>query len=150
MTTALDRVAVDAKCLVKKCEKQGCRVDLAGVPKPFRLVDMDHPASPAARPRCDYLFIALEEARPHNLQVVPLELKSTGFHATSVAKQLAGGARSAEKVLPAVQCRFVPVVVHDGAHRRQKRLLAKERVTFRGEEYAIRLLKCGGGLSEVL
>ena len=111
---------------------------------------MDHPASPATGSRCDYLFIGVEEGQVNDLQIVPLELKSTGFHATGVSKQLAGGAKSAEKMVPGVPCRFVPVVVHNGAHRRQIRALAKQRVTFRCKEHAIKVLKCGACLSEIL
>ena len=150
MTTAFDQVAVDEGCLVHKCEKQGCSVDLADVPKPHHLIDMDHPASPATRGRCDYLLIGVDGARTNALQVVPLELKSTGFHATGVAKQLADGARTADKVVPAGQCRFVPVVVYERAHRDQFRRLKSQHVTFRRKKYAIRSLKCGASLSEVL
>ena len=150
MTTALDQVVVDAECLVQECEKQGCSVDLADVPRPFRLIDMDHQASPAkAGGRCDYLFIG-QEGQGHALLVAPLELKSSGFRATSVAKQLTAGAKSADKAVPAVQCRFVPVVVHESGHREQIRRLKSQRITFRRKKYAIRSLKCGASLSEVL
>ena len=150
MTTAFDQIDVDEGCLVEECEKQGCSVDLADVPKPFHLIDMDHPASPATRGRCDYLLIGVDGARSNALRVVPLELKSTGFHATSVAKQLADGARTADKVVPSGQWRFVPVVVYERAHRDQFRRLKTQRITFRRKRYAIRSLKCGASLSEVL
>ena len=108
---------------------------------------MDHPASPATSGRCDYLFIGVEE---NALRVTPLELKSTSFHAASVARQLAKGAKVAEKVVPGGQCRFVPVVVYERAHREQLRRLKSQRVTFRRKKYAIKSLKCGTSLSEVL
>ena len=151
MTTAFDQVTVDAECLVQECEKSGCSVDLAGAPRPFRLIDMDHRKSPAKKAggRCDYLFIG-EEGRGNALLVAPLELKSSGFHATSVAKQLAAGARSAEKVVPGGECRFVPVVIYKSAHRNQFHQLKSQSVTFRDKEYAIKSLKCGGSLSDVL
>ena len=112
---------------------------------------MDHRESPAKKTggRCDYLFIG-EEGRGNALLVAPLELKSSGFHATSVAKQLAAGARSADEVVPGGQCLFVPVVVYERAHRDQFRRLKGQHVTFRRKKYAIRSLKCGGSLSEVL
>ena len=150
MTVALDHVKVDPQCLVQECEKQGCAVDLTGAPTPSRLIDMDHPRSPAAGARCDYLFIGVANAKTADLDVVPLELKSSGFHAAGVSKQLARGAKAAEKVVPKVRCRFVPVVAHAGAHRRQVRELAKQRVAFRGRRYAIKMLKCGAALSEAL
>ena len=111
MTTALDQVTVDTQCLVQECEKQGCTVDLAGAPKQFRLIDMDHPRSPAAGTRCDYLFIGVAKEKTIDLDVVPLELKSSGFHAASVSKQLAGGAKVAERMIPKAHfdsCRWWP------------------------------------------
>ena len=152
MTTALDQVTVDAKCLVQTCEKQGCSVDLADLPKPFRLIDMDHPASPAKGKgaRCDYLFIGVGKPNADDLRIVPLELKSSPFSAKGVSKQLARGAKMAERVVPGGQRRFVPVVVHEGTHRRQIQELAKHPVTFRGSKYIITSLPCGASLSEVL
>lgn len=150
MTTAFDQVTVDSRCLVQECDKQGCTVDLAGAPRPFRLIDMDRPGAPATGARCDYLFIGVAKATTTELDVVPLELKSSGFRAAGVSKQLAGGAKTAERVVPRVRCRFVPVVAHAGAHRRRVRELAKQRVAFRGRRYAIKMLKCGAALSEAL
>lgn len=150
MTTAFDQVTVDSRCLVQECDKQGCTVDLAGAPRPFHLIDMDHPRSPAAGARCDYLFIGVAKAKTTDLDVVPLELKSSKIDAAGVSRQLAGGAKAAERVVPKVRCRFVPVVVHVGAHRGQVRKLAKQRVAFRGRRYAIKMLKCGAALSEAL
>ena len=51
MTSPLDHIdnVVDPGCLADTCEKQGCTVGLEGAPHPFRLIDMDHPDSPAGR-----------------------------------------------------------------------------------------------------
>lgn len=150
--TAFAQVRVDNRCIVKECEKQGCAVDLAGTPEPSYLIDMDHSCSPAAGARCDYLFIGTANAKKVDLDIVALELKSSGFKAASVSKQLAGGAKAAAKVVPKVRCRFVPVVAHAGARGWQIRELAKPKhhVRFRGKQYLIRTLRCGDGLSEVL
>lgn len=151
MTVPLDQVDVDPQCLVHKCEKQGCAVDLAGGPSPFRLIDLDHPRSPATRGRCDYLFIGAAGGRTDiDLHVAALELKSTGLKPVGVSRQLAGGAKAADRVLPNARCRFVPVVAHDGAPRRQINELAKHAVRFRGKRYAIKVLKCGDRIADVL
>ena len=152
MTTAFDQVTIDTRCIAGECEKQGCAVDLAGTPRPVWLIDMDHPRSPAAGARCDYLFIGTANAKKVDLDVVALELKSSRFRAAGVSKQLKGGAKAAEKVVPKVRCRFVPVVAHAGARGWQIRELAKPKhhVRFRGKQYLIRTLRCGDGLSEVL
>lgn len=142
MTSAFEQVKVDAGYLSQECEKQGCEVGLVGVPHPFHLIDMDRPGSPATRPRCDYLLIGAGYGR-NDLYVAPLELKSSGFRAQAVSKQLAGGAKVADRLVPRAQCQFVPVVAHDGAHRREINKLAKYPVRFRGKPYAIKTMKCG-------
>ena len=148
MTSAFDQVNVDAGCLSQECEKQGCEVGLAGVPCPFYLIDMDLD-SLARGSRCDYLFVGAGHGR-NGLYVAPLELESSGFHAQAVSKQLAGGAKVADRRVPKAPCRFVPVVAHGGAHRREINKLAKYPIRFRGEPYAIKLMKCGGDIAEVL
>ena len=149
MTSAFDQVKVDASCLSQECEKQGCEVGLVGVLHPFHLIDMDRPDSRATGPRCDYLLVGSGYER-NGLYVAPLELKSSGFQAQAVSKQLAGGAKVAVKIVPKVQCRFVPVVAHNGAHRREINKLAEHRVHFRGKSYAIKLMKCGEELAKNL
>ena len=141
--SAFEQVEVDAHCLSQECEKQGCEVGLDGVPPPFHLIDMDHPESPAKGSRCDYLLIGQDRGSNYDLYVTPLELKSSGFRAQAVSKQLAGGATAAAKVVPKARCRFVPVVAHAGAHRREIDKLAKHPVHFRDKPYAIKLLRCG-------
>ena len=140
MTSAFKQVKVDADCLSRECEKQGCKIGLTDVPQPFHLIDMDR--DPLARgSRCDYLLVG--EDCQQDLYVVPMELKSSAFRPPSVAKQLAGGAKVAHRRVPKVRCRFVPVVAHDGAHRKQINDLAKCAVHFRGTPYAIKTMNCG-------
>ena len=148
MTSAFEQVDVDGLCLSKDCEKQGCEVGLAGAPHPFHLIDMDGPGSPAKGRRCDYLLVGA--GLGHGLYVVPLELKRSGFHAQAVSHQLLGGARAADRLVPKAPCRFVPVVAHGGAHRREIGRLAKHPVSFRGKPHAIRLMKCGEDIEKVL
>ena len=101
--------------------------------------------------RCDFLFIGASRDRAKcDLYVVPLELKSSGFRPANVSKQLAGGARAAEHVVPRVRCRFAPIVAHKGAHRRQINELARHPVRFRGKDYAIRAVGCSERLAEKL
>ena len=151
MTSPLDQVAVDPACLVHECEKQGCEVDLAGAPSPSYLIDMDHKRSPARVTRCDFLFIGKSsDSEKCDLYVAPLELKSSGFRPYSVSKQLAAGAKVADRTTPRARCRFTPIVVHDGAHRRQINDLAKHPVPFRGSNYAIKVMRCGEPIADLL
>ena len=160
----IDRI-VDPGCLVKACEKQGCTVRLEDAPHPSRLIDMDHPDSPAGRDvkrrrlrqrgarRCDYLFVG-EGDEDTTLYVVPLELKSSGIRTNTVSSQLRAGARVAERIVPgSSSIRFVPVAAHGGRlHRKQIKDLAKPgmSVPFRGEKYPIRLIRCGDPLTAAL
>lgn len=149
MTSAFEQVDVDVSCLSRECEKQGCRVELADLSHPFRLIDMDHPKSPAKGSRCDYLLVG--EEGPNNLYVVALELKSSSFHAKSVSKQLAGGAKAADRVVPKASCCLVPVVAYGRRpHRGEVGRLAKHPVRFRRRRYAIKLMKCGEHLADAL
>ena len=149
MTTAFEQVRVHANSLSQECEKQGCEARLVGIPRPFHLIDVDR--DPLAKgTRCDYLLIGSDDGRQDSLYVVPIELKSSGFKAQSVSKQLAGGAKIADRRVPKVRCRFVPVVAHGGADHREIIKLAKHPVRFRRKPYAIRRMKCGGDIAEAL
>ena len=148
MTSAFEQVDVDARCLSEECGKQGCEVGLAGAPRPFHLIDMDGPGTPARGERCDYILVGA--GLGHDLYVVPLELKSSGFHAQAVSRQLLGGARAAGRLVPKAPCRFVPVIAHCGAHRREIDKLARHPVSFRGKSHAIRLMKCGEDIERAL
>lgn len=150
MTSPLDQVTVDARCLSEVCEKQGCALALEGTPKPFHLIDMDHPESPAKGSRCDYLLVGADGSRAFDLYVAPLELKSSGFHASAASRQLSHGANAADRIVPRVRCRFVPVVAHAGAHRSQINALAKHPVRFRGKAYVIKLVSCGGCVADAV
>ncbi len=151
MTGPLDQVKIDSRCEVETCLRQKCKVNLDGVPHPFRLIDMDHSSSPPAKgARCDYLFVGAVDTKANALHVVPLELKSSSFKADGVKKQLEGGAIVANKVVPKGECEFVPVVAYKRAARWQIKSLAQHPVSFRGKEYLIKVMKCGTGLVEVL
>lgn len=146
MTTAFEQVKIDANSLGQECEKQGCEVGLAGIRRPFHLIDVDR--DPMAKgTRCDYLLVGSDDRPRDSLYVVPIELKSSGFKAQSVSKQVAGGAKVADRRVPKVRCRFVPYVAHGGAHRGEIDKLAKHPVDFRGKPYVIETLNCGDDIS---
>ncbi len=153
MTSPLDQVAVHPACLVDECEERSCVVDLADVPSPFKLIKMDlkHAPASATNVRCDFLFIGTSSDRTKcDLYVAPLELKSSGFSPGSVSEQLAAGAKVADRTVPRARCRFTPIVAHDGAHRRQINDLAKHPVRFRGSDYAIKVVRCGDPIADML
>lgn len=157
MTSPLEHLdaRIDSGCLAEECSRPGCAVGLEGIPDPYRLIDLDHPDSPARAnaTRCDYLFIG-EADGGARLHIVPLELKSSGIRVGTVSSRLQAGARIAERIVPgASSIRFVPVAASGGKlHRQQMNELARSanRVPFRGERYSIRLIRCGEPLSKAL
>ena len=86
MTSVLTRIDanVDSRCLTASMNKQGCAVYTEDAPKPYLVIDLDHPnvpVRPSAR-KCDCLFLA-EDSNRRRLLVVPLELKGTGLTGAS-------------------------------------------------------------------
>ena len=51
MTSLADRVLenVSSECITNLCDRDDCSIDLTGSPKPYTLVDLDHPQGPAKR-----------------------------------------------------------------------------------------------------
>lgn len=148
------RAKVDDRCVATRIRKGGCSVFLDGAPTSRLIVDLDDPASPLPPPkrRCDYLFVA--DAADGDGWVAPMELKDGKFHAGEFARQLQAGASAAERIVPRnVMVRFRPIAVFGGgrtkaerdrSHRRQS------RVRFRGSNEPLRLMRCGGKLTDKL
>ena len=146
----------DERCIVKRCRKEGCRVSLEKAPTPRILLDLDRPGVPFLLPddtRCDYLFVGgpgeSEEAR-----VAPMELKKGEIKAADIVSQLRAGANLAERLIPAeASPKFVPVAVHGrGMARYQADILRRSgsHILFRGEKYAVKIIKCGARLVDAL
>ena len=146
------RARVDDGCLDRKCEKDGCRVSLKGVPQPHLIIDFDEPDSPLgeSQTRCDYLFVA--DGNRNGGWVVPLELKRGKYDASKVVKQLEAGRKVAEDIVPEkTKVRFRPVLVFGKApHPAEILELRRSKIRFRGSEKRIESMKCGGGLTEKL
>lgn len=138
---------VDNDCRTHHCKKGKCSISLKDAPAQRLIVDLDCPKLrvPAARKRCDYLFVGGEG---RTAWVVPIEMKGGGFKADDVAKQLQGGSCVAHKWLPrGSSFRFVPVLVHGkGAHPRDFRVLDRRIITLRGKKRKIKTLHCGDRL----
>ena len=146
------RARVDDGCLGRKCEKDGCRVSLKGVPQPHLIIDFDEPDSPLgeSQTRCDYLFVA--DGNRNGGWVVPLELKRGKYDASKVVEQLEAGREVAEDIIPEkTKIRFRPVLVFGKApHPAEMLELRRSKIRFRGSEKRIESMKCGGRLTEKL
>ena len=134
--------------------KSGCSAKLNGAPQPRLIIDFDRPGAPlnSSQRRCDYLFFATGEGNRD--WVAPLELKRGGLDVNEIVGQLRAGARTAEDLVPQnVTVVFRPIAVFGGGIRKAERNALKGRsnwVRFHGSQETIRLIKCGGLLTEGL
>lgn len=147
MSAALDRIRakVGPENCVESCDRDGCRVDMAGVPADRVIVDADKafPAHKMGGKRCD--FVLFTERDDERILVVPIELKSGKADSSEAVKQLQGGAKFAEQVgqlPPNAVCR--PVLIHGrGLHRAQLKTLGRNKVVFRGYNLTVMTARCG-------
>lgn len=148
------REHVPAKCLARKCGRDGCSVRLTNAPAEHAAVNLDCPALPLHDgKRCDFVFVG-EESRGDGTTawVATIELKSGAFSTKTVAAQLQAGADLADQWLPSdANFKFVPVVAHGGGiHREKRKALQKVSVTLRGQKRRPALLRCGSPLRQAL
>jgi hypothetical protein len=78
-----------------------------------------------------------------------LELKGGHFNISDVRRQLQNGADIVADLLKGIDVNFLPVLVHQRMPSVELRQLAKNRISFRGKNFRIALLKCGGKLTEL-
>ena len=154
MTTLVEfiRTKVPQSCCARKCQAQGCSVNMKGAPEPFVLIAMDcqELSFGGDSPRCDFVFFS-----DNGNWVAPIELKAGKVGASELVRQLQAGAQFAERVVPkSVQVKVVPIAVCGGkAHRKELNQLRKNtsRIRFRGNgSRNIVLRRCGISLVEVL
>ena len=147
---AIARIIPDS-CHATHCNKDKCRVDLAGAPQVRVIVDMDCDALsiPNNWKRCDYLFVGEER---NATWVAPIELKSGRFSVSAVLEQLEGGARMANRWLPqGATIQFAPVLAHGKTiHRNDLKVLRDKKLQLRGQLKGIAVIKCGDQLSKGL
>lgn len=138
-------------CRSKRCNKDGCRVDLRGITKTRVLVDMDCRSLPIpeGRKRCDYLLVADESDKTW---IVPIELKSGRLKAEDVLEQLQGGADAAGIWLPTgTFVELVPVLAHGKSiHPQDLKVLRTRKVQLRGKKKATVLIRCRDPLTKAL
>lgn len=131
--------------IVKKCSAEGCTVPLQNAPTPHLVLDLDHPFFELKdKIHCDFLFISWDCNGGDNW-VVPLELKRGGPDATEIVSQLqAGSAVAQARISDEHNTHFLPVGAYGGRlHKTQWDKLRKSRVSFRGKQYEIKLIRCG-------
>ncbi len=137
---------------VKRCSAEGCNVPLKHAPTPHLVMDLDHPFFGLKdKVHCDFLFISWDCNGGDNW-VVPLELKRGSPNATEMVSQLQAGSGVAQARIPDEHnTHFLPVGAFGGRlHITQRDKLRKSRVSFRGKQYQIKLIRCGTPLKTAL
>ena len=156
--TAIDAVQenTDPACHARRCRNSGCTLSLDGTPQPRILVDLEHEsASPVPRndPRCDFLLVA-SGGEGNAEWVAPIELTTGRADARKFLRQLAAGAAIADRLLPlGITLRFRPIAAYDGQMRRAERdnlLSPASKITFRGQQEPVRVVRCGSPLVKAL
>ena len=122
---------------------------LNNAPSPRLIIDFDKPSSPLGErdTRCDFLFIAEDGNNPG--WVAPLEMKGR-LDVSRAVQQLQAGARAAEGLIPQnAEVNFRPIVVFKGIPKAERTAL-RNKVRFREQTEALRLIKCGAPLTQAL
>lgn len=155
-TTIVDAIEhnTDSRCHSTRCASHGCSLQMAGVPLPYVLIDLENRFSPAnkTRPHCDYLFVGGADEEDQGPWLVPLELGRKKPRV--LLDQLRGGSSIAAGLLPrAVRVRFKPVFAHvGGLHRRDFDTLRKDasKISFGSTKVLVTTVRCGGSLANAL
>ena len=138
-------------CKVERCNRDGCKIHLNGVPASRVIIDMDcGKLGIDSEKRCDYLFVGEEGAVTW---IAPIELKGGKVGSvTKVADQIRGGVKLADRLLPTGRkFRLVPVLAHEKPiHRHDRRQLRREKVSLRGSRKLIKIVRCGDQLVKAL
>lgn len=142
------RSEAEAGHLSESCSRGGCQVSMTDVPRSRVIVDLDRALPPGTtrEKRCDYVLF-LVGVRQEALVMMPMELKSGGFHATAAAEQLQQGAEFADELIqdysgPKSICH--PVLFHGkGIHEKELKSLNRAKVRFRGRQLTIKTARCG-------
>ena len=146
MSAALDgiRTGIGAANCVDSCSRDGCSVDLAGVPIARVIVDADKafPAHEQEGRRCDFiLFVDRDDGR---LLAAPVELKSGRPKVSKAIEQLRGGADFAACFAPPLNADCLPVLIHGKAlHPEERNTLKREKIAFRGRKRTVKTARCG-------
>ena len=132
-----------------KIMKEGCHVNLKGVPDNKIIIDFDHRDLPSNGNigKCDYCCVA-EDVNKNFLVV--LELKKGGIPSVKhVVKQLQAGANFCQLRTPSnIEVKFTPVLVSGKLSKLERLQLKKKEsnITFHRKAYGVERIRCGAML----
>lgn len=140
------RTRVDKDSLTDSCSGEGCDVDMTDIPdeRVIILVEHEFELREMEGRRCDrLLFFTVDNI----LFIVPIELKSGNIRASRGTRQLLGGVKLANHLVPEAndfETICLPVlfsgnVIHPEQHKR----LNQRSGTFRNQFFKVRTARCG-------
>ena len=146
MSAVLDgvRSGVGAANCGESCSRDGCNVDLTGVPTTRVIVDADKafPAHRQGGKRCD--FILFVDRGDGSLLAAPLELKSGRADVAEAIKQLQGGADFAACFASPSKADCLPILIHGrGIHTKERKALNRAKIAFHGRKRTVKTTQCG-------
>ena len=150
--------SIPSSCCVKRCNKEGCKVDMGQAPFPFILIDMDCDLLEIDKRSnlCDFLFVSRGDGDTPGW-VAALELKGRP-ESSKIIAQLQAGAQFAARILSRdADILFRPIAFYGGRmHREELTRLRSASVEFRhpktGTVFRERVVlrRCGSRLKEAL
>ena len=137
-----------ANSMANSCNRDGCSVNMRGVPVPHVLIDMDTGLVGKNDAKCDFIFVG----GANIAWVVPIELKKRNFEISDVVEQLSAGIKFAEKMCFDTKVQFLPVLASGRMAKGQRDDLRDDRntISFRGRKVYIERIRCGGLLTSAV
>jgi hypothetical protein len=138
-------------CISDSCRKQGCALDMAGIPEDNRVIlDCDeYKARFSSDERiCDYIALCCTD----DYRVAVVEMKSGApDHVRNAIDQIQGVVKVADEVIGAKSVQLIlPLLLHGGGISSQElKVLKSSRVTFRDKKYLVDQKKCGSSLQDI-
>jgi hypothetical protein len=138
-------------CISDSCRKQGCALDMAGIPEDNRVIlDCDeYKARSSFDDRiCDYIVLCCTD----DYRVAVVEMKSGApDHVRNAIDQIRSSIKIADEIIGAKPVKqFLPLLLHGGGISSQElKVLKSSRVIFRGKKYLVDQKKCGSSLQDI-
>ena len=127
------RESIPSACCVKRCNKEGCKVDMNEAPFPFILIDMDCDLLEIDEQsnHCDFLFVSQGDGDTPGWAAA-LELKGRP-ESSKIIEQLQAGAQFAARILSRdADIQFRPIAFYGGRmHREELTRLRSASIRFR-------------------
>ena len=146
---------IPSACIQERCARDGCELQMDELHRQKAIINMDcrELEIPLDHPRCDYIFAGATATNADGDFLAPIEMKRGKTDADKFCRQLKAGAQFAQSrlALENMDFQFRPIAVYGkGMHRDQINRLKRYKIPFRGDQYEIKLVRCGTSLVKAL